>query len=157
MPSQPAREILAGVLLALLAASLYTFTAIATRRVRSVSAAQSAMVQMSAGGLVLGLWMAGALLHGSLELQMPKALSTAVGCVLALGLVHTALMYVLMYGALQSLSAASIAILSFIYPAIALSVDLLWFGVRPGVLQWLGMALIALAIAGYRWQELRER
>ncbi len=45
--------------------------------------------------------------------------------------------------------------LSFIYPAVARMVDLLWFGVRPDAWQWSGIALIAVAIAGYRVSELK--
>lgn len=48
-----------------------------------------------------------------------------------------------------------IVMLSFIYPAVARMVDLLWFGVRPDAWQWSGIALIAVAIAGYRVSELK--
>lgn len=144
-----------GVLLALLAAALYTLTVIATRRVKHIGAAQTAMMQMAAGGAMLALVLLPLWLQGALALQVQAPLARVVMCVLALGLVHTALMYVLMYGAFQRLGAASIAILSFIYPALALTVDLMWFGIRPGAAQWAGMALIAAAITGYRWGELR--
>ena len=143
-----------GVLLALLAAALYTVTVISTRRVARIAPAQIAMVQMLAGGAALALWMTPTLLS-NLQLPARAPLAQTVVCVLIVGLVHTSLMYGLMYGAFQRLGAAAIAMLSFIYPAIALAVDLLWFGTHPGPLQWLGMALIALAVLGYRWQDLR--
>ena len=143
-----------GVLLALLAAALYTVTVISTRRVARLAPAQIAMVQMLAGGAALALWMAPSLLS-NLQLPARAPLSQTVVCVLIVGLVHTSLMYGLMYGAFQRLGAAAIAMLSFIYPAIALAVDLLWFGTYPQPLQWLGMGLIALAVLGYRWQDLR--
>ncbi|MBF5003043.1 DMT family transporter [Diaphorobacter sp. NR2-3-3-1] len=149
------QSVVQGVLLSLLAAALYTLTVVATRRVKQVPPAQTAMLQMTAGGAVLALW-ALPLLLGSAALRSASVpLVQTLLCVVTLGLVHTALMYVIMYGAFQRLGAAAIAILSFIYPAIALTVDLLWFGIRPGAWQWLGIAMIAAAIAGYRISELR--
>ncbi|MFG5776786.1 DMT family transporter [Comamonas sp. J-3] len=148
-----------GVALALLAASLYTVTVLATRRVQRLPAAQVAMGQMLAGGAALALWQlpAGLALwaqSGWLVLAQP---GKTWACVLLLGLVHTSLMYGLMYAAFQRLGAAAIAMLSFVYPAVALLVDLYWFGTEPAGAQWLGMALIVLAVLGYRWQELRQR
>jgi len=68
--------------------------------------------------------------------------------VLVLGLVHTAWMYVLLYTAFQRLPVAQIANLSFIYPAVALLVDLYFYGTPLSAEQGLGLALIMLALAG---------
>ena len=144
-----------GVLLSLAAAALYTLTVVATRRVKRVPPAQTAMLQMTVGGAVLALWALPMLLGGGALRSASVPLVQTLVCIATLGLVHTAVMYVLMYGAFQRLGAAAIAILSFIYPAIALTVDLLWFGIRPDGWQWLGIAMIAAAIAGYRISELR--
>ncbi len=150
-------SVVIGVLLSLSAAALYTLTVVATRRVKHVPPAQTAMLQMIAGGLILALWALPALQGTSaLADEASTSVAKAVICVLILGVVHTAVMYVLMYGAFQRLSAAAIAILSFIYPALAMIVDLWWFGVRPGAIQWLGIALIVMAISGYRLVELRK-
>ena len=78
----------------------------------------------------------------------------AWGAVAVLGLVHTALMYTLMYAAFQRLSAQAIAGLSFIYPVVALLVDLLWFGHRPAPVQALGMVLILGSVWAYRRQRI---
>lgn len=143
-----------GIVLALLAAALYTVTVVSTRRVQGIAPAQIAMVQMLVGGAVLAFWSAPMLLQmwGN-SAQAPSA-KTAL-CVLILGLVHTALMYGLMYGAFQRLAATAVAMLSFVYPAVALAVDLLWFGAHPSALQWWGMAMIVAAVMGYRLQDLR--
>ena len=74
----------------------------------------------------------------------------AWAAVVVLGLVHTAWMYTLMYAAFQRLSAQAIAGLSFIYPVVAVLVDLLWFGHHPAPVQALGMVLILLAVWAYR-------
>jgi drug/metabolite transporter (DMT)-like permease len=52
----------------------------------------------------------------------------------ALGIVHTGLMHVLLYSAIQKLPTAMTGALSFIYPIAAIAVDWIAFGQR---LQWL--------------------
>lgn len=132
-----------GVLLALGAASLYAVATLATQRLRRLAPAQIAMLQMGLGVLVLAGPVA---VWGGAAVFSPRAW----GAVLVLGLVHTACMYTLMYAAFQRLSSQAIAGLSFIYPVVALLVDLLWFGARPTLAQWAGMALILGAVAAYR-------
>ena len=130
-------------LLALLAASLYAVATLTTQQLSRIAPAQIAMLQMLAGAL--------ALLPGVWALRGPAVFSPqAWGAVAVLGLVHTAWMYTLMYTAFQRLPAQAIAGLSFIYPVVALLVDVLWFGARPQLSQWLGMALILGALWAYR-------
>ena len=52
-----------------------------------------------------------------------------------LGIVHTGLMYVLLYGAIQKLPTALTGALSFIYPIAAIFVDWFAFGHRLEILQ----------------------
>jgi drug/metabolite transporter (DMT)-like permease len=132
-----------GVTLALLAASLYAVATLLTQRLQRIPAAQIAMLQMAVGGVLLAgpAWLEG----GAADFT-----ARAWTAVLVLGLVHTACMYTLMYAAFQRLPAQAIAGLSFIYPAMALLVDLLWFGARPTTAQWLGMAVILGAVWGWR-------
>jgi drug/metabolite transporter (DMT)-like permease len=132
-----------GVALALLAASLYAVATLLTQRLQRIPAAQIAMLQMAVGVLLLAVpaWLEG----GTADFT-----ARAWTAVLVLGLVHTACMYTLMYAAFQRLPAQAIAGLSFIYPAMALLVDLLWFGTRPTAAQWLGMAVILGAVWAWR-------
>lgn len=67
--------------------------------------------------------------------------------VLTLGVVHTGLMYVLLYGAIQKLPVALTGALSFIYPVVAIIVDWVAFGHRLQWLQWFGVAAILFAAA----------
>lgn len=138
-----------GVALALLAAALYAGTTVATRRLGHMPSAQIAMLQMLAGGLVLSLWALPLLTH--IAAASPQLLSArAASMVLTLGLVHTAFMYTVMYAAFQRLPAPAIAALSFVYPAMALLVDLAWFGAVPSAAQWAGMGFILVAVVGHR-------
>jgi drug/metabolite transporter (DMT)-like permease len=82
--------------------------------------------------------------HFSAMPQAPSAWASLV----TLGIVHTGLMYVLLYGAIQKLPTALTGALSFIYPIAAIFVDWFAFGHRLEPLQWIGVAAILLAAAG---------
>jgi drug/metabolite transporter (DMT)-like permease len=77
---------------------------------------------------------------------------------LGMGLLHTALMYILLYAAIQNLPTTRVAVLSFIYPAVALAVDHAFYGQHLGAWQWLGIGLIALGNLGVNlgWNPLRR-
>ncbi|MES2127422.1 MAG: DMT family transporter [Pseudomonadota bacterium] len=126
-----------GVLLALAAALLYALATLATRQLKAYPPAQIAGLQLMMGVVVLA-----PLAHvDALQFDARAAL-----CLLVLGLVHTALMYQLMYAAFQRLRAEAIATLSFIYPLVAMAVDRLAFGTSLSALQWLGMGMILAAL-----------
>ncbi len=135
----PSAVLWQGAALAMVAAFLYALATLATRRITGVAPAQVATVQMVVGLAMLVPFVAwpGAVLAGK-----------AGAVVLVLGLVHTAWMYVLLYTAFQRLPVAQIANLSFIYPAVALLVDLYFYGTPLSAEQGLGLALIMLALAG---------
>jgi drug/metabolite transporter (DMT)-like permease len=129
----------AGVLLALAAAFLYALATLATRQLGAYAPAQIAGLQLLLGVLVLA----------PLTRFDPHAVSQAGwGSLLIVGLVHTGLVYNLMYGAFQRLRAETIASLSFIYPVVAMLADYLVFDTRLGPWQWAGVGMILLSLAG---------
>lgn len=138
---------LAGALLALAAAFLYAINTLATRKLAGYAPAQIAGLQLLMGVVALAPLVAQPLTAqpmadatvGTMPLQ-------AWTCLVVLGVVHTAVMYNLMYGAYQRLRAEQIAILSFIYPLVAVLVDLLAFHTVLRPLQVVGMVLILLAL-----------
>ncbi|WP_426107731.1 DMT family transporter [Massilia sp. TSP1-1-2] len=134
---QPA--LLQGVLLALAAGFLYALATLATRKLKAYPPAQIAGLQLVIGVIVLA---------PMATFEVGKFSAQAWGSLLVVGLVHTGLVYNLMYGAFQRLRAETIASLSFIYPAVALATDLLLFNAKLGPLQWLGMALILTSMLG---------
>jgi len=67
---------------------------------------------------------------------------------LILGLVHTCLMYILLYSAYQKLPITLIAMLAFLYPAIAILVDYIVYQQTLSLYQWLGIALILCSVTG---------
>ena len=126
-----------GVGLAAMAAALYAVATLTTRKLTGVPPSQIAGLQMMLGVLIL--------------LPFPKTMLTELAMpqlmpILMLGLVHTALMYNIMYSAFQRLPVSSIALLSFIYPLVAVLIDLWYYDIELQPLQILGMLCIVLAI-----------
>jgi drug/metabolite transporter (DMT)-like permease len=67
---------------------------------------------------------------------------------IGMGVLHTGLSYVLIYGALPKLTTPVIAVLLFVYPLTAIVVDALVYGRALSVPQLTGMALIVIASLG---------
>jgi drug/metabolite transporter (DMT)-like permease len=89
----------------------------------------------------------------SLPLLVPTGALTQVnlhqlGWLAGLGILHTGVAYVLIYGAVPRLQVPVIAVLQFIYPLTAVLVDWLVYGRAPTPLQALGVGLIVLASLG---------
>ncbi|MBN3758519.1 DMT family transporter [Paraburkholderia sp. Tr-20389] len=65
-----------------------------------------------------------------------------------MGVLHTGLSYVLIYGALPKLTTPVIAVLLFVYPLTAIAVDAIVYGRALGGAQMFGMVLIVVASLG---------
>ncbi len=142
---------LMGIILALGAAFLYAVAALLVKRLAGTPPHLIALVQVCAGILMLAPFaQVSALSH------QPASAWLAL---LALGIVHTGLMYVLLYGAIQKLPTALTGALSFIYPVVAIIVDWIAFDHRLQWLQWFGVAAILFAAAAMRqgWTLGRRR
>ena len=136
---------LSGLLLGLGAAALYGITAVIVKRLKGIPPQVLALVQVTLGAVML-LPMA--------DFNALPAAPLQWGYLVALGVIHTCLMYILMYSAIQKLPTTSTAALSFIYPAVAILLDLVVYGHRMDATQVVGVALIFLAAAGVslNWQ-----
>ncbi len=130
-------DILAGVLLALAAAFLYALATLATRKLKAYPPAQIAGLQLVIGVVVLA---------PMVNVDIGEFSGQAWGSLVVVGLVHTGLVYNLMYGAFQRLRPETIASLSFIYPAVALATDLALFDAKLSPLQWGGMGMIMASV-----------
>jgi drug/metabolite transporter (DMT)-like permease len=130
---------LLGLLLGMGAGALYAVTAIIVKRLSGIPPHLLALVQAAVGIVMLAPVADFSTLPGSLSQW---------GCLVVLGVVHTCLMYILLYSAIQKLATPVIAALSFIYPAVAILVDYAFFGQRLDIAQAMGISLILLAVAG---------
>jgi drug/metabolite transporter (DMT)-like permease len=139
-----------GVLMALGAAFFYAVAAIITKQLRGVPPHLIALIQACVGILMLA-----PLAHRA---SLPTGAATWATLV-TIGVVHTGLVYILLYGAIQKLPTNLIGSLSFLYPAVAIFVDLYALGHRLQGLQVAGGAAILLSAAGMTlgWSLWRQR
>lgn len=131
-------DYLGGILLALAAAFFYALAAIVARRLAGTPPHLIALVQVCVGILMLAPFA---------DLARPPSGAAQWTLLATVGVVHTGLMYILLYGALQRLPTHLVGALSFIYPIAAVLVDLLAFGHPLQGLQIAGAAAVLLAAA----------
>ncbi|WP_369214916.1 DMT family transporter [Streptomyces flavofungini] len=127
---------LAGIGLALLAAVLYALSTLVTKRVTGVRPHLIALIQV-----VVGI----PLLLPFTDFGAMRGTGAGWAWLAGLGVIHTGLMYVLMYAAYAKLPTAKIAVLAFTYPAVAMVADWAVYGHHIGPVQALGVPLIVLA------------
>ena len=132
-------DYLAGILLALGAAFLYALAAIVAKKLKGTPPHLIALIQVTVGVLALA---------PLTNFAQAPADARSWSLLLALGVVHTGLMYILLYGAIQKLPTSLTGALSFIYPIVAILVDRIAFGHQLQMIQIIGGAAILLAAAG---------
>ncbi|MFD7300815.1 MULTISPECIES: DMT family transporter [Streptomyces] len=130
---------LLGVGQALLAALLYAFATVIAKHLTGVRPELTALIQASVGIPLLLPFAA---------LGETAGLGAGWAWLAGLGVIHTCLMYILLYASYQKLPTARIAVLSFVYPAVAILVDFTVYGHHITLLQALGVPLIAAAGLG---------
>jgi drug/metabolite transporter (DMT)-like permease len=131
---------LLGVGFTLLGATLYAGVVLVGKGLKSVKPEIVTFVQCAVGALTLPI-IDPAILHTSIELRQWGWLS-------GLGVIHTALVYALIYHALPKLKSSAIATLTFIYPASAIFFDFAVNGKLLSPMQVLGLIIIVLASVG---------
>lgn len=141
---------LLGIGLALSAAFFWAVAALLTKKLTGTPPQLIALIQVCVGILMLApfaSWNA-----------LPET-TTAWGSLITLGIVHTGIMYILMYGAVQKLPTYLQGAFSFIYPVVAIFVDYAAFGHRLQPVQLLGALTIIIAVMGmtFGWRLVRQR
>ncbi|MER8396616.1 DMT family transporter [Mesorhizobium sp. M1348] len=128
-----------GIAMALAAAFFWAVAAIVTKKLKGTPPHLIALIQVCIGVVMLAPF--ANLTHLPVDARSWVMLAT-------LGIVHTGLMYILMYGAIQKLPTHLQGSLSFIYPVVAILVDVVAFGHRLHPAQIVGGAAILVAAAG---------
>lgn len=131
------------------AALCFAGVTLIAKEIKGLRAPELTLIQCCTGTLVLAC----------LGPQSPFSLAAGQwGWLLVLGVVHTGVVYVLIYSALPKLETPVIAALQFVYPASAVLVDALVYRHLISLMQMAGFALIFLAGLGVtlRWQPLRR-
>ena len=123
-----------GLGLALSAAVLYAIATMITKQLKVIRPHLIAFIQVTVGIV---------LLFPFAEFSSFEMISTEQwSYLITLGGIHTCLMYILMYSAFQKLPTPIIAVMSFIYPAVAILVDYLFYGQLLSGTQFLGIGMI---------------
>ncbi len=128
-----------GILMALGAAFFYALAALAAKWLKGTPPHLIALIQVATGMLMLA---------PMTDFSNPPRDAGGWAILVTVGVVHTGLMYVLLYGAIQRLPTHLTGALSFIYPIAAILVDRLAFGHALQPMQIAGAAIILLAAAG---------
>jgi len=128
-----------GLIFALAAALLYAAVTMISKRLKKIGPYFVAFLQLSVGAIVLWPFMD----HG----QFDNITALQWRYLILIGAIHTCFKYMLMYSAWQKLKTPMIAVMAFIYPAVAILVDYLAYGQVLSLTQSIGIGLIV--IAGY--------
>ncbi|NVD37481.1 DMT family transporter [Ensifer sp. HO-A22] len=132
-------DYLVGIALSIGAAFFYAIAALLTKLLKGTPPHLIALIQVITGTLMLA----------PMALAAPAPSGAEQWSILvAVGVIHTGIMYVLLYGAIQRLPTHMTGALSFIYPIAAIVVDRLAFGHALQPIQILGSIAILLAAAG---------
>jgi len=130
---------LIGVLMALGAAFCWAVSTIVTKKLTGTPPHLIAFIQVCVGIVMLAPFVNPA--------HLPSDGRTW-GVLVTVGVVHTGLTYILLYGAIQKLPTHLTGSLSFIYPIVAIGIDFLAFGRRLHLAQVVGAVAILVAAAG---------
>ncbi|QNA83487.1 DMT family transporter [Sphingomonas sp. So64.6b] len=136
--TQNGSDYLLGIGMALASAFFYALAAIAAKKLTGVPPMLIVLVQVIVGTVMLA-----PLSH----LATPPSGASAWAMLASLGAIHTGLAFILLYGAIQKLPTHLVGALSFIYPLVAIMVDVVAFGHNLYFLQVVGGAAILLAAA----------
>ncbi|AYG64974.1 DMT family transporter [Rhizobium sp. CCGE531] len=128
-----------GILLSLGAAFFYALAAIAAKWLKGTPPHLIALIQVSTGILMLAPFT---------DFSGVPQDAGGWSILVTMGVLHTGLMYVLLYGAIQKLPTHLTGALSFIYPIAAIVVDRFAFGHVLGAAQIVGAIIILGAAAG---------
>jgi len=128
-----------GILMALGAAFFYALAALAAKWLKGTPPHLIALIQVATGMLMLA---------PMTDFSHPPTDLGTWAILVTVGVVHTGLMYVLLYGAIQRLPTHLTGALSFLYPIAAILVDRLAFGHALQPMQIAGAAIILIAAAG---------
>lgn len=132
-------DYMTGIALSLGAAFLYAIASIVAKQLKGTPPHLIALIQVCVGILML--------LPLADFTSLPQSIGQW-GSIITIGIVHTGLMYILLYSAIQKLPTHITGSLSFIYPVAAILVDYFAFDHALQPSQLIGSAIILIAAAG---------
>jgi drug/metabolite transporter (DMT)-like permease len=132
-------DFLYGIGLALAAAILYAIATLIIKQLSGIKPHFIAAIQVTLGTLLLAPFVSWNVIPSD---------QSAWNWLIGLGVIHTCIMYILLYSSFQKVSTNSIAVLSYIYPVVAILVDYLVYDQSLSIVQVIGMVMIIAAGLG---------
>ena len=139
---------LLGIFYALLAALLYASLIIVAKKLKDISPSSLAFIQTLIGAVILIFFISNKTF--AINFDTFKIL-------LILGLVHTALMYILFFKGVHLAPVSAVALLGFLDPLVAVLIDFTILHSKLSPFQWLGVILIMSALAFKTIYELKNK
>ena len=130
---------LRGILCGLGAALLYCTAVLLNKKLKDISAYETTLVQLAAAAVVVLPYVVFAEGEALLTAELAPA---PLLHLLALGILHTGVAYVLYFGSLGKLKAQTVAVFSYVDPAVAILLSALFLGEKLTPLAALGAVLI---------------
>lgn len=144
-----------GVLAVLLSVTLHSLSSVWVKRIGAglhpLETTTGAL--LIAVPLYLGTWV-------TTDGRLPQVVDMrALWSILYLGVIATALGFVLYYYVLREVAASRVAMITLVTPLLALLIGYLFNAEQPGSAQWLGTAVTLIGLASYQWGDalLRAR
>ncbi|EDM64587.1 hypothetical protein PE36_24213, partial [Moritella sp. PE36] len=129
-----------GVINALVAATLYAISTIYTKKITKLKPTFIAMCHLCIGCVVF---------INFVDVDNFIANIPTGHNLIILGLVHTGFMYIFLYGAYEKSDISSLAIMSFVYPIVALSLDVIIYDLKLTHIEISGVIVILLSLITY--------
>lgn len=130
-----------GLVLVLIATTLYSISVLITKKLNNTPPLLLVLIQAISGAIALFPF------ANLIDLSPTENQWIFIIC---LGVVHTALLYFLMYSAIKKIPLNNIAILSFIYPISTILIDYLFFDHLLTSLQFIGSTFILISVLGIK-------
>lgn len=125
-------HILLGTLYALLAGVLYAMATIIVKKQQHINSQYLTFIQLITGLIILLPF---------LNLHLLSIHFTQWKYIVIIGIIHTAIPYLLYYNAVRTISVTAIAVLSYLDPIVAIITDIIYFNRHLTTLQWAGIGL----------------
>lgn len=136
-----------GALFALIAALLYASLIITAKKIKDVDSMHISFIQTLMGAIILIFF---------IDINFTSIASLNFKILITLGVVHTAIMYILFFKGVKYAPIASVALLGFIDPLVAVMADTFILNNTISKTQWLGVGLIMFAIAIKSYMDIKN-
>lgn len=128
---------LIGILFGLGAAVLYATVVFLNKKLKHITGIESSMLQLGISAIALLPYVI-----ASEGIKVMNVTANSITLLLIVGVVHTGVVYLIYFSALQKLSAQSAATLSYIDPVVAILLSAIFLHESMSVLQMIGGAMI---------------